>query len=145
MTADAWRRRRHASRDDRVNTVKHVLADQRLEVTASFPNPELRDVDDAGLSRANRVRLKTIDGNESEPTIHRVMVWVAGVTAVALLGRAVQDFVQMFAVPRAAAEASQGKGQGGRKLVSLMDERCAAAIPYSEARSQARPFGRRRV
>jgi len=60
--------------------------------------------------------------------------------------RAVQDFVQMFAVPRPAAEASQGKGQGWAEVgVPLMDERCAAAIPYSEARSQARPFGRRRV
>lgn len=74
------------------------------------------------------------------------MVWVAGVAAVALLGRAVQDFVQIFAVPRPAAEASQGKGQGRRKLASLsMDERCDAAIPYSKARIQAGPFGRRRV
>lgn len=74
------------------------------------------------------------------------MVWVAGVAAVALLGRAVQDFVQMFTVPRPATEASQGKGQGGRKLLSLsMDERCDAAIPYSEARSPAGPFGRHRV
>jgi hypothetical protein len=41
----------------------------------------------AGVGRASARRL---DGNESEPTIHRVMVWVAGVAAVALLGRAVQ-------------------------------------------------------
>jgi hypothetical protein len=41
MTADARCGRRHASGDDRLNAVKHVLADQRLEVTAFFPNREL--------------------------------------------------------------------------------------------------------
>ena len=52
----------------------------------------------------------------------------------------------MVAVPWLAAEAGQGEGPGGRKLASLsMDERRGAAIPYSEARSQARSFGRRRV
>jgi hypothetical protein len=58
----------------------------------------------------------------------------------------VQDFEQMFEVPWLAAEAGQVERLGARKLASLFtDERCGAAIPYSEARSQARSFGRRRV
>ena len=42
--------------------------------------------------------MRRLDGNESEPTIHRVMVRVAGVAGVAPLGRAVRDVEQMFAV-----------------------------------------------
>lgn len=74
------------------------------------------------------------------------MVRAADAAAVAPLGRAVQDFKQVFAVPWLAAEAGQGERQGGRKLASLsMDERCGAAIPYSEVQGRALAFRSRRV
>lgn len=53
-----------------------------------------------------------------------------------------RDFVRMFAVPRPAAEASLGKGQGGRKLVSLsMDERLNASIFLQRGRPVAPASG----
>jgi hypothetical protein len=62
------------------------------------------------------------------------MVRVAGEAAVAPLGRAVQDFKPVFAVPWPAAEAARGRDKGGRKFASLsMNERCAAANSYNEA------------
>jgi hypothetical protein len=74
------------------------------------------------------------------------MVRVVVVAAVAPLGRAVQDFVQMLAVPWRAAEASQEKGQGGRKSASLsMDERLDASIPYNEDGLRACASGCRRA
>jgi hypothetical protein len=56
------------------------------------------------------------------------------------LVRDVQEFVRMFAVPRPAAEASQGKGPDARKLVSLsMDERYDWAIPYMRCPESGTP------
>jgi hypothetical protein len=97
----------------------------------------------AGVGRASARRL---DGNESEPTIHRVMVRAADVACrFAPMVRDVRHFVQMFAVPRPAAEASQGRGPLVWKLVSLsMDERCDAPPGPRREKPNGRDRGRSR-
>jgi hypothetical protein len=71
------------------------------------------------------------------------VAWRAGRRSV---GQRRAELAAAIAVPRFAAEASQGKGQGGRKSVSLsMDERLDASIPYNKDRLRTPASGRRRA
>jgi hypothetical protein len=93
-----------------------------------------------------RASARRLDGNESEATIHRVMVRVARRAGRRGVGQRRAELAAAIAVSWLAAEASQERDIGGRKLASLsLDECLDASIPYNEDGLRAPAFGCRRA